>query len=421
MRRIITMVRKDLLRQLRSPMAILFALSFPVVFTSLLALTFGSGSQPTVPRVKLLVEDLDGSFVSGALLSAAGNEQLAKYFDIEQVGAEGLERIERNEASALWRIPKGFQRDLIDGNPVELELIRNPAQGILPEVAEQSLTVLADVLSAAARVLREPLDQLRPMLDGDTVTSAAEVSTLSVTVYETIDRAGEFLTPPAIRLETIQQADEEGETQTSGHASSSLIFLIVLPGISVWGLFLVGDIAMRDIMTEQKQGTLRRQLSAPVPAARLVVAKAAFTATLSLISLVLLTGIGWGVGGQAVDLAGFLALSLALIAAITGYSSVVYGIANTERQGATISGVLMLVFAFLGGSFIQVDDLPATVVRVAPFTPFYWGTTGYAKLIRNEGSLLDVLPNVLVLATVGVALLAAGATLLRRKVRKGAA
>jgi len=346
---------------------------------------------------------------------------VAQYFEIEQVGAEGLERIERNEASALWRIPKGFQQKLIDGDPVELELIRNPAQGILPEIAEQGLTVLADVLSAAARVLREPLDELRPMLDGDTDPGPAAVSTLSVTVYETINRAEALLMPPAITLDTVQLTDDKGETQSSGNSSTSLVFLIVLPGISVWGLFLVGDIAMRDIMTEQKQGTLRRQLSAPVPAEQLVVAKAAFTAALSLISLVLLAGIGWGVGGQTVDLAGFLAISFALIAAITGFSSVVYGVATTEGQGTTISGVLTLVFAFLGGSFIQVENLPAAVARVAPFTPFYWGTTGYGKLIRDEGSLLDVLPNVVVLATVGVALLAVGATLLRRKVRKGAA
>ena len=167
MRRILLMVRKDLLRQLRSPLAILLLLSFPLVFTSLLALTFGTGSQPSMPKVELLVEDLDGSFVSGALVSAVTSEQMGKYFDVERVGAEGLQRIEQNEASALWRIPKGFQQDLIDGTPVELELIRNPAQSILPEIAEQGLTVLSEVLSAAARVLEEPLDDLRPMLDGD--------------------------------------------------------------------------------------------------------------------------------------------------------------------------------------------------------------------------------------------------------------
>jgi ABC-type multidrug transport system permease subunit len=265
------------------------------------------------------------------------------------------------------------------------------------------------------------MDDLRPMLDADTAPSAEQVANLAVTIYGTIDGAEALLAPPAITLDPVQLEDEEGEAQASGNPSTSLIFLIVLPGISVWGLFLVGDMAMRDILTEVRQGTLRRQLSGPVPAGQLVVGKALFTATLSLISLVLLAAIGWIVGGQNVDLAGFVVLSLALILAITGYSSVVYGGANTEQQGATISGVLLLVFAFLGGSFIQIDNLPASVQRVSPVSPFYWGTTGYQKLIRDEGGLLDVLPNAGVLALLGVALLAAGALLLQRKVRGGAA
>jgi hypothetical protein len=166
-------------------MAILLLLSFPLVFTSLLALTFGSGSQPRVPKVELLVEDLDESFVSGALVSAVTSEQMGKFFDVERVGAEGLQRIEQNKASALWRIPKGFQQDLIDGTPVEFELIRNPAQSVLPEIAEQGLTVLSEVLSAAARVLEEPLDGLRPMLHRTSAPDAAQVAALSVRIYET--------------------------------------------------------------------------------------------------------------------------------------------------------------------------------------------------------------------------------------------
>lgn len=421
MQRILLMVRKDLLRQLRSPMAILLLLSFPLVFTSLLALTFGSGSQPTMPKVQLLVEDLDDSFVSGALVSAVTSEQMAKYFDVELVGGDGLERIQQNTASALWRLPKGLQQDLIDGTPVEFELIRNPAQSILPEIAEQGLTVLAEVLSAAARVLEEPLNDLRPMLEESSAPGAERIAGLTVKMYKVINRAEGLLSPPAIVLDSVQLEDDEDAAGSSGGASTSLIFLIVLPGISVWGLFLVGDMAMRDLIGESTRGTLRRQLAGPVRPVQLLVAKSLFTAVVSLISLVLLAGIGWGVARQSIDPLGFVVLSLALILAITGYASLVYGGARSERQGATISSILLLIFAFVGGSFIQVESLPATVQRVAPISPFYWGTSGYQTLIREDGGLIDILPNVGVLSAIGVVLLAAGAALLQRKMRGGAA
>ena len=240
------------------------------------------------------------------------------------------------------------------------------------------------------------------------------------TFYEAIERAEELLIPPAITLDSVQLTDEVGETQGSGGASRSLIFLMVLPGISVWGLFLVGDLAMRDIVTEATQGTLRRQLSGPISAGQLILAKALFTAVLSSISLILLAAIGWGVARQAVDLAGFLVLSFALILAITGYAAVVYGGVGTERQGATISSVLLLIFAFLGGSFIQLNSLPSGMRRLAPISPFYWGTTGYQKLI-SDGGLSDVLPSVGVLAGLGVVLLSLGSVLLQRRLRRGTA
>jgi ABC-2 type transport system permease protein len=113
-------------------------------------------------------------------------------------------------------------------------------------------------------------------------------------------------------------------------------------------------------------------------------------------------------------------LSLALVLAITGYSALVYGATRTVRQGATVSGVLMLVFAFLGGAFFSISSLPPGVRRVAPVSPFYWGTSGYQALLAPEGSLASVLPNVAVLAGLGALALAAGASLLRSKLGRGA-
>jgi len=149
------------------------------------------------------------------------------------------------------------------------------------------------------------------------------------------------------------------------------------------------------------------------------VAKALFTALLSLLSLVVLATIGWIVARQNLDPLGFIVLSLALIVAITGYSALVYGGSRTLRQGATISGVLMLVFAFLGGAFIQLNSMSPGVRRIAPISPFYWGTSGYQSLLQPGGDVADILINAGVLAALGVLFLAAGAGLLQRKLRRG--
>ncbi len=414
MRTLVLMVRKDLLRKLRSPLGLGAVLAFPLIFSGLIALTFGGGGSG-MPRVDLLVEDRDESLLSGLLISALESENVAAHVELRRVGEEGQALIEQGEGSALLRIPAGFGEDLLEGRPLTLELVRNPAQGILPEVAEQGLTVLVDLLSSGSRVLRQPLDELVPLLERDESPSELQVATLAVAFQRAIEAVSERVFPPAITLETVQRGADEG---ASGGFSRSLVFLLVLPGISVWALFMLGDTAMRDIVTERDDGTLRRQLSGPISSTQVVLAKALFTMTLSLISLVLLAAIGWFAADGPIDLAGFALLSICLVLAVTGFSSMMYGVTRTQRQGATISSVLMLVFAFMGGAFVQIDNLPGAVRRLAPISPFYWGTTGYAKLIGDGAGVLEILPNAGVLAALGSVTLLAGAALLGRRIRQ---
>jgi len=421
MGRLWLMVRKDLLRQVRSPLGMSLVLAFPLVFSALLALTFGTGGD-RVPRVRLLVENRDGEFLSSVLLSAFSSEQMGKFFDVSDVGEQGREMMEQGEASALLIIPAGFSRDLLDGTPVVLQLVRNPAEGILPEIAEQTLTVLTDGLDSGSRLLRGPLEEIASFVESEGEgVSADRVSAVAVAIHGIIEGAWDMLLPPAITLESVQLQDEP-DTGGSGTGNGvASIFLFVLPGISVWALFMVGDIAMRDLLIEQTDGTLQRQLSGPISPFGVIAGKALFTAVMAAISLVILSGIGWFASSGGVDLAGFAGLSLAIIVAVTGFSAVMYGAMRTQRQGATFSGVLFLVFAFLGGAFFQIDQLPSGVRQFAPLSPFYWGTTGFQELIRDGAGFAEVLPNVGVLTGIGATGLLIGSSLLRRKIGRGGA
>lgn len=417
MRRILLMVQKDLKRRLRAPLGTILVLAFPLIFAGLITLTFG-GRDSELPKVELLIEDRDQSFVSEFLVSAFGSERMAQYFAVRAVGEEGRELMEKGKASALVRIPEHFGEDLIKGEPTTLELVRNPAQGIMPEIAEQTLTVMTDVLSSGARLLRGPLDQLVPCLEAeDCEFTESEAISMATSIYRTIERSEGVLLPPAIVLET---ADLGAEEEESAGPSAAMIFLLVLPGVAVWALFMLGDMTMRDILTESAAGTLRRQLTCPIHASELVVSKALSTALFSVISLILLSAIGWLGAERGIDLAGFALLSLAVVVAVTGFASAVYGVARNERQGATFSSIVLLVFAFMGGSFIQVNAMPAAVRQFAPLSPFYWGTTGFQALIQGSG-LADVLPHVGVLVGIGAALLVLGSALLGRKIRLGVA
>jgi hypothetical protein len=422
-RRIPLLVRKDLLRKLRSPLGVAVALAFPVVFSAILAVAFSGNA---LPRAVILVENLDEGFLGNALISALDSNESAKYFDVEVVGPEGAERIGHGEGSALLRIPKNFTLDLIDGTPTSLELIRNPAQGIMPEVAEQATGVLVDVLDTGSHVLRPPLDAIAPFARDDRLRITDQtVAAVAVAVKGTIEGASDYLDPVVIKFESVDlgappAAESEDEADDDAQAPYFSLFLLVFPGASVYALFMVGDVAMRDILTEFDAGTLRRQLQGPLRAGTLVVAKMLFTAVLCLLSLVILTVIGAIAADRPVDFVAYAALSLGLILAITGAGAAIYGASGSEKRGSTIAAVLYLVLAFAGGTFIDVRLLPRPVQAIAPASPLYWGTTGYRTLL-DGGSLADVGAAIAVLCGIGAGLGFLGAALMKRRIMRGAA
>lgn len=417
---LVRLVAKDLKRKLRAPLALLIWLSFPIVFAGMIALAFGGSGE--IPKVRLLVVNEDGGFLATALASAFTSKQAGAYFDATIVdAAAGREAMASGKASALLTIPKGFSRGVLDGTPVTLHLLRNPAEGILPEIAEQTVGGVVDVMDAGRRVLAKPIEDLRPFLkDGDEAPSDADVVAISLAVKRAIESAGGLVFPPAITLQTGLFGSSVPSEPARHGGTTSAVFLLVLPGVAVFALFLVGDQGMRDVMTERTEGTLRRQLAGPVSVSAIVLGKAAYTAVLSFLALVVLTVVGALALHEPVDPAAFVLLSLALVAAVTGVSATIYGLARTEREGSTLGTMLFVAMGFLGGGFLQVDVLPPLLRGIAPFTPLYWGTQGYRAILENGAGVSDILVHAGVLAAMGAIFLAVGIAALHRAARKGA-
>ncbi|HYN20295.1 MAG TPA: ABC transporter permease [Thermoanaerobaculia bacterium] len=418
-RQIFLLVRKDLQRRLRSPLSTLLVLSLPLLLGGILALAFGGG-EAKAPKVRLLLDDQDGGLVGSLVAQAFASQQAAEFFEVEKAGEDALAKLEEEEFSALLRLPPGFTEAILDGRATELELVRNPSQSILPEVAELITQVLADGLSSASYVLRKPLDEIRPLLNADQSPSDQTVAAISVAINQLLSRSGKYLFPPAITLKPVQLEKAGSQPAATGASQTISVFLIVLPGLAVFALFTLGDMVMRDLLGEGARGTLRRVLAGPVGAGTVVAAKALTAAVVAVLGLLVLAAVAGFAAGHGVNFAGFAVLSLAIIAAVTGLASAVYGLARSERQGSTVGSVIYLLLAFSGGSFVPLDSLPKVVQTIAPASLFYWGTRGYQALLLENGGLRDVLLHAGILAGSGAVLLALGGLLLRRRVLAGA-
>ncbi|HEX3528727.1 MAG TPA: ABC transporter permease [Thermoanaerobaculia bacterium] len=429
MRVLLAMVVKDLRRRIRSPLATILLLLFPVIFSGIIALTFGAG--PTkAPKVRLLLEDRDGGLAGQLVASAFQQGEAQKYFEVKKVEPQGpwspagdTARIEQEEATALLRLPAGFSADILAGRPARIELIKSPAQSILPEVAEQVTTVLAEGLSAASRLLRGPLDQIvSTSASAGGGPSDQRVAEIAVLVNGVVTRSRPYLLPPVITMESATRAepgDGKKPARSSSGSSGTSVFLFMLPGISVYALFNLADQMMRDLLVEARLKTLRRQLAGPLTAGRVLLGKALATAVISGLMLLILSAIGASVAPSGVSVAGYLLLSFALVAAATGYASFIFGLARGEKQGTTLASILSLVMAFAGGAFIPLNSLPAAVRALSPGSLIYWAASGYQKLVLDGASLRVVLPNIAVLAIGGLLLLALSAPLWRRRLLRG--
>src|SRR5215475_13577939 len=134
---------KDWARWRRDPLALLTAVGIPLVLVTLITWVFGG--RDAVPQGRLLVADEDQTFFSQILKGAFSREPISKMIAVESIDREnGLRRMERGEASALLVVPKGFQNTYFRNQPVQLRLVTNPAQRILPNIIEETLSMLVD-------------------------------------------------------------------------------------------------------------------------------------------------------------------------------------------------------------------------------------------------------------------------------------
>jgi ABC-type multidrug transport system permease subunit len=391
-----SVLRKDLLRRLRSPLATVILLAFPLIFSLLIGFTFGSGGEKIAP-VRLALVDEDGGIVSRMLRSSFNQQQSTQRFDVQVVDrAAGMRLVEKDKVSACLFIPAGFSDSLLSAHPTSLELVKNPAQGIYPEIAEQYVRVLAQLAGAAVRILGPPVQQIRDSFqDGERPTDAF-VSNVSVAISRRMAGVGRYAIPPAIKLEKAV-AEKKSENVTPVRVA-----VTVLPGLAIFALLTLALISLSDFHREGVHGTLSRQFVAPVPFRAVILGKVAASWLLSLLSIIALVLMAALWARADVSIPGFVALSLCFALAATGFAALIHSLARNERAGSAVGSILVMILSMAGGCFIPFEALPRFVQTIAPFTPTYWGSAGYRDLLFSSAGLGALVPNLLVLGGIGV-------------------
>ena len=415
MRAILILTLKDLRRRLADPAGLLLNLAIPLVMGAMMYLAFGGrgGDTNAAPVLRILVLDLDQGPVARAITGASGNPEAARRLDMRLVQSreEGLRRLREEEFAALLVLPEGFSKALLDRRQVELELLKNPAQTVMPIVAQQITEVLSLYLSIGARIVGDDGARIRVLFEGEGWTDAAGIAALITSLRDRVIDMRDLLFPPLIEVEKTS-----AKKDTGGFDLIAWLF----PGMVMMGLLFTSVSQMGDLLRESQQGTLRRQLTAPLGAAQVVMAKVLSVAIVVAIAFCLLVAAGrlafrihWGALGP------LAATGALVVLAATGFAALLFSLVRTERQGDTLGGILTMLMSLLGGTFFPIEALPGWLEPISKLTLSRWGH-GALRILAEGGGWEAVSGHLAVLAGIALVCTALGVAFLGRRHLRGA-
>ena len=87
---------------------------------------------------------------------------------------------------------------------------------------------------------------------------------------------------------------------------------------------------------------------------------------------------------------------------------------RNDEQAGGVGVIAGLGVAALGGCMIPFELFSPTMQNVARITPHAWALDGFAVLVREEGTITDILPQLAALAGFATVLITVAAMRLRR-------
>jgi len=384
-------IKKDLRRLGRDPLALAISFGIPLVIVTLITLVFGGGQA--APQGRLLVADEDGTLLSQALKSAFSREPLSKMLVLETTGREeGRRRMDRGDASALLIVPKGFQEAFLQNQPAQLQLVTNPAQEILPNIVEETLSIVVDGGFYLQRQAAIPLRAIA----AEKTPSDDTVARVSVALNRLGRSLTKYLNPPLIDLE-LHVAAAKRENQN--------VAALFLPAMLFMGLLFVANAHALDIWKEQSWGTLRRLATTPVSMGALLGGRVISLAViLSGLALVGVAGMRWfaHVAVASVSLA-----TLWVVLSGTAFYLFLVTIAvhaPGPRAANVIGNLVVFPLSLVGGSFFPFEMMPDWMASIGRLTPNGWAVTEFKAFVAGSAHMKDLLAGAAFMAAVGTLL-----------------
>lgn len=377
----------------------IFNLILPLVFTFVLSQTNQGPIENEGPTSwPLTIVNEDEGELGGVLRERLEESELLGIAAAPQT--EAIQTLRAGETVAVLLIPADFSAQVLAGQEVTLEYhvnqVANEAQ-IVQAVIDSALTELSGSVAAAEFTLAVA-DEL-----GRFAGDAAAEETYYQAAFQSAQEQWQTNRPVTVQTTSLTRLEVHENVIASGINQSS-------PGMMVMFamFFTMGGVAV--LVVEREQGTLRRLLVLPLNKFTILLGKllGIYIAGVIQIALLVLVGafaFGADWGREPVGLA---ILILCYAFAITSLGMLMAALVRTSAQANTLSTVVILPMAALGGAWWPLDIVPPWMQTFGHLFPTAWAMDGFTDLIARGLGTTDILLEAGVLLLYGIVFMAIG-------------
>ena len=376
---------KDTRIRFNSWMEWLFFLILPVIFTVILAGGTGDNGED---RLRLEVVDQAGSPLAAELVAALEHSPAVHPVTVRLEQAEN--DLSQRRVSAVLVIPAGFNQVELQQGPLALELRQQP-NNLNALAAAQAINSALSQINGAAIIANTSLAAAEKIQPFDTPEARQAY-------YQAAFTAGgaQLASAPArYQASTATVADEIDYDPRANSSAGQLITWAYIPLLAISATFAF----------ERRSGTLPRLMVSPTSKAIYLTGTLLGHTMIALAQMLLLVGFGmwllklnWGHSP--------IALGVILVASVisgAGLGVLLGTLVKTEGQAGSLSWMLGMVMAMLGGCWYPIELFPAFMRTAVKILPTSWAMQGMLNLVlRGQGIEGVLLPAGVLMGFAGI-------------------
>lgn len=385
---LIALIRKELLAMSRDLHGLAAMFLLPVVFIVIMSLALKDVYDPPSRALRYAVDNRD----KGTLARMLQKNWEAAHGDAVALPGDWSEQLRRGELKYVLVLHPGLSGELAEPGL--------PTHAQIDLLAEPGIDVnLFNSLRAEVAGVAGELKARAALAQADAPRPAASASMMAI-------------------VDAKRQAGGHGPRPTSVQQN--------VPAWLVFGMFFVIASLSGVFVQERTSGALARLQSLGVSRRMLLASKILPYLGVNVVQAMLMLAVGvWLMpllGGEGLSLAGAntaaLLLALAAIAlAAVGMALALASAVRTHAQAAATGPLLNVLMAAIGGIMVPKFMMPATMQRVAEWSPMNWGLEALHTVLLRGGDATATLPHVARLVAFSIVMFAIAVFFFRRPAR----